>query len=108
MTRRQFTSNLASLLQYMENEGDAPIIDFVKRSPEEQLRLFKEGKSKCDGVKNVSKHQIGRAADLYLVDESGQIIDWSKVPDKSTKYHTFWTEMGGRMVIEWDRGHFEV
>lgn len=52
---------------------DAPI-DFVitegVRTVERQKELFKAGKSKCDGVKNKSKHQIkadgfGHAVDLY-------------------------------------------
>lgn len=49
-------------------------IDFVitegVRTAERQKELFKQGKSKCDGVKNKSNHQIkadgfGHAVDLY-------------------------------------------
>ncbi len=107
MTRAQFTKELAALLQYMINNGESPIIDFVKRSTEEQQRLFNAGLSKCDGIKNPSRHQSGRAADIYLVDAQGNMIDWNKIPEKSATYHDFWEQSGGRMRIEWDRGHFE-
>ena len=49
-------------------------IDFVitegVRTAQRQKELFKQGKSKCDGVKNKSNHQIksegfGHAVDLY-------------------------------------------
>ena len=52
---------------------NAPI-DFVitegVRTTERQQELFKQGKSKCDGIKNKSKHQkkadgYGYAVDLY-------------------------------------------
>lgn len=39
--------------------------DAGKRSPERQLELFNAGKSKCDGLKRVSKHQYGHALDFY-------------------------------------------
>jgi hypothetical protein len=34
------------------------------RTKEEQNKLFKQGKSKCDGIKNISKHQEGKAIDI--------------------------------------------
>ena len=37
------------------------------RSTETQQRYFKEGSTKCDGIKNKSKHQLGRAIDVYYV-----------------------------------------
>lgn len=37
------------------------------RSTEKQRRLYKQGKSKCDGVLNISKHQEGKAIDIYYV-----------------------------------------
>lgn len=37
------------------------------RSIEKQRRLYKEGKSKCDGVLNISKHQEGKAIDVYYI-----------------------------------------
>ena len=105
--RSDFTNNLAALLQYMENEGDTPILDFVKRSTEEQTRLFTAGLSKCDGIKIISKHQIGLAADIYLIDVDGKLIDWNTVGGKADKYHDFWVQSGGAKTIWWDVGHFE-
>ena len=105
--RAKFTTELASLLEYMVNEGDTPILDFVKRSTEEQGRLFAAGLSKCDGVKIISKHQVGLAADIYLLDEAGKLLDWNKVGDKADKYHDFWKQSGGAKIISWDIGHFE-
>ena len=107
MTKRpEFTEAIASLLQYMINEGDIPILDFAKRSKEEQKRLFEAKLSKCDGEIKISKHQTGEAADIYLIDE-GKLHDWN-AGDRWDKYHTFWEESGGKPVIEWAKGHFEL
>ena len=35
------------------------------RTPEEQYALFKAGKSKCDGDSVMSKHQSGKAIDVF-------------------------------------------
>lgn len=35
------------------------------RTEEEQAVLFADGKSKADGIKNKSKHQLGKAVDVY-------------------------------------------
>ena len=44
-------------------------VDFVVveglRSTERQKKLYREKKSKCDGVTNISKHQKGKAIDIY-------------------------------------------
>ncbi|MDR0571593.1 MAG: hypothetical protein LBG48_01945, partial [Rickettsiales bacterium] len=37
------------------------------RTTEEQYKLYKEGKSKCNGIKNISKHQEGKAVDICPV-----------------------------------------
>ena len=46
-------------------------VDFVVveglRSIERQKKLYREKKSKCDGVTNISKHQEGKAIDVYYV-----------------------------------------
>jgi len=103
--RVNFTAALVILIQYMINEGELPILDYVKRSNEEQARLFAAGLSKCDGVTKISKHQTGEAADIYLI-SGGKLHDW-KADDRWEKYHDFWAESGGRPAIEWDLGHFE-
>ena len=103
MDRKTFTEKIAKLLVQMNEEGESPILDFAKRSAEEQNRLFKAGLSKCDGYKNPSRHQRGTAVDLYFCPAS-KLED----PIKGWDYwHTVWEEMGGNPIIAWDKGHFE-
>lgn len=103
MDRVEFTRNLVNLLAAMLLDGEHPILDYVKRSDEEQARLYKEGKSKCDGVKVKSKHQLGKAADIYFV-EDGKLVE----PKRGWEYwHKRWEEKGGNPMIDWDKGHFE-
>ena len=42
------------------------------RTLEKQQEYFRKGASKCDGVKNKSKHQTGRAIDIMVYDENGK------------------------------------
>ncbi len=103
VNRIDFTRQLNNLIAGMILEGEHPILDYVKRSPEEQKRLFDAGLSKCDGVNNISQHQIGVAADIYFV-EDGKLVE----PKKGFDYwHRNWEEKGGRPMIEWDKGHWE-
>lgn len=83
--------------------GEHPIIDYCKRSDEEQRNLYEEGKSKCDGFRIISRHQVGKAMDIYFIEE-----------DKLTEpkmgfdhWHKRWEKFGGAKMIEWDKGHFE-
>ena len=48
-----------SEIDFFVNEG--------VRSIQRQRELYMQGKSKCDGVKNKSKHQEGRAIDVYYI-----------------------------------------
>jgi len=104
MNRIEFTYNLCNLILKMTEEGESPILDFVKRSSEEQKRLYDAGKSKCDGINTLSYHQFGKAADIYFM-KDGQLVD----PIRGFSYwHDVWEEMGGGKIINWDQGHFEV
>ncbi|MDD1776242.1 MAG: hypothetical protein LUP94_02685, partial [Candidatus Methanomethylicus sp.] len=101
MTRVEFTHKLNNLIAGMILEGEHPIIDFVKRSDEEQMRLFIKGLSKCDGVRNISQHQRGLAVDIYFV-EDGQLVD----PKMGWEYwHINWEEKGGKPILDWDKVH---
>ena len=105
MKRYEFTAALTRLLTEMFAEGERPLLDYVKRSPEEQLRLFEKGLSKLDGTNKLSKHQSGCAADIYFLNDYGSAIT---DPIKGFKYwHDRWEELGGRPIIMWDKGHFE-
>lgn len=103
MTRIEFTVNIVALLHQMILLGEHPIIDYVKRSDEEQMHLYQEKKSKCDGIKTISKHQVGRAMDIYFI-EQGNIVD----PHIGFEHwHNLWEKWGGQPKIDWDLGHFE-
>lgn len=105
--RTSFTSALSLLLLHMDANKDRPVLDFVKRSKEEQKRLYEEGKTECDGERQVSRHQVGLAADVYLLTPEGGLVDWKEVPGKVQEYHTYWEVLGGKPVVPWDLGHFE-
>lgn len=88
----------------MAGDGEHPILDFVKRSTEEQKRLFDLGLSKCDGTIIISAHQFGKAADICFV-KDGKLSD----PVKGFDYwHQIWeSKYGGKSMIDWDKNHFE-
>lgn len=103
MNRTEFTQKICSLILDMFTAGEQPILDYCKRSPEEQKRLWEKGLSKCDGEKIRSKHQIGMAADVYFV-RDGRLID----PLNGWEYwHDQWQYAGGKPMTEWDKSHFE-
>ncbi len=107
MGRVEFTKKIAELIIRMIAGGEEVILDYVKRSPQEQNRLFKAGLSKCDGYKVRSKHEEGKAADIYFLDKK----DKSKLSEDVKlykKWHKVWESMGGRPMIKWDLGHYEV
>jgi len=107
MTRREFTSRLAMLIIYARDCGYDPFLEDVHRSDEEQRRLFEHGLSKCDGRTNTSKHQMGRAADLYLWDAETNRITGHEGKPAYEQLHIFWENLGGKPMIEWDLHHFE-
>lgn len=53
------------------------------RSRARQEKMYLEKKSKCDGVKKVSKHQLGKAIDIYYVgwknSDATSDVRWSKL-----------------------------
>jgi len=104
MNRIEFTKKIAELLLKMIEEGENPIGDYWKRSDEEQMHLYLEGKSSRDGIEKISAHQRGRALDIYFIGDDGRLAP----PKKGWDYwHKRWEEMGGAPMIEWDRSHFE-
>ncbi len=103
MTRVEFTVNIVALLHQMILLGEHPVIDFVKRSNEEQKRLFDAHLSQCDGVDKRSRHQDGKAMDIYFI-EGEQVVDPSM---GFAHWHDLWQQWGGSPEISWDRSHFE-
>jgi hypothetical protein len=115
MNRRDFTKIYTQLITEMIVSGETPILDYLLRSDEEQYRLFSKGLSKCDGKDKKSKHQFAKAGDLYFVDKDGNIkyaeeigIEPHPIRDRYVKWHKRWEELGGKPMIEWDCGHYEV
>lgn len=47
------------------------------RTQQEQMRMFAEKRSFCDGILKKSKHQNGEAIDIIVYDENGNIT-WDK------------------------------
>ncbi len=115
MNRREFTKLLAGLINYanaqLASVGAWVVLDYVKRSDEEQKRLFDQGKSKCDGYNVRSRHQLGKAADLYPMRMEGDrviMVDPMKeFPEIWRKIRARWEEYGGDQMIPWDPGHLE-
>ena len=120
MTRRQFTENISKLILEMCEDGDEPVYNHCLRSAEEQHRLFEKGVSGCDGYKKKSRHQSGKAMDIYLVKtrKNGSVyVDYNWTDrEKALKWHNRWVELGGRKMITFknrhghkieDRCHFE-
>lgn len=109
MGKAEFTVMVGQLILWLDNEGLFPLLDYAFRSAGEQNRLYDEGKSKCDGIKNISAHQYrdagGRyAVDIYIHDGDGDI--GKREPYE--RAHDYWSTMGGKPMIKWDWGHFEV
>jgi hypothetical protein len=116
MDRVDFTRKIAMLIIEMDRQEENPIIDFCKRSDEEQMRLYRIGRdgngnkigktvTDCDGINIESAHQSGKAVDiLFLNDERNKLAS----PKKGYDYwHQVWENWGGKPMIEWDGGHFE-
>jgi hypothetical protein len=107
MNRKEFTKTLGMLIVDMILKGEEPILDYVKRSDEEQARLFERELSKCDGIANVSRHQRGCAADIYFPDERGNLMP----PKLGWKFwHKRWEDLSygkAQPMIDQDKSHFE-
>jgi len=61
------------------------------RTAKRQQKLFKKGHSKCDGIKKLSKHQLGKAVDFVYWDETLKKFRW----DKEIEY---WYKILGLLV----------
>ena len=104
MSRVEFTNKSTRFIQEIISVGEIVILDYVKRSDEEQNRLFKAKLSKCDGYIKISAHQRGTAVDLYFL--KGNQIDMNK--EKYEKWHSIWEiKYSGKPILDWDLPHFE-
>jgi peptidoglycan L-alanyl-D-glutamate endopeptidase CwlK len=108
-TRTNFLYMLARLVCEAQEQGIRVICTSFFRSVAEQRDLFERGKSRCDGTKKVSKHQLGTAADLALV--KNERLIWDDVPEYGI-LGDIWEDLGGIWGGRWttfrDIFHFEV
>jgi len=83
------------------------------RTAAEQHRLFLVGgKTYCDGYEKISMHQLDRARDIAIVDETGAIVnDYGDHPSYAV-LGEFWESLGGIWGGRWkdpyDIFHFEL
>ena len=107
MTRIEFTENLGKLILAAKEKGYDIVLGWVLRDDETQRRLFNAGLSGCNGTTKISAHQIGKAADIYIIEDKKISNDKDKYDD----LHQIWSGFGGKPMIKlksgWDMGHFE-
>lgn len=109
MKRHAFTKRVARLIMWIDGSGWYPLLDYALRSTEEQQRLFEEGKSRCDGVNEISAHQYPDAGGRYAVDIYMHDGDFDIAKKRLYEQaHQFWEAMGGKPMLSWDIAHFEV
>jgi len=86
------------------------------RTAEEQNKIYQVGRTtpgeiltNCDGYTNVSKHQLWRAKDFYIVDVDTGRITWDDEPyeELGEIWESFGGTWGGRFTNK-DSGHFEI
>jgi len=120
MNRFEYTDRITRFISRMIAEGEHPVGDSWHRLTEEQQFLFSLGRDKdgnvidkskvvtnCDGIKNISAHQFGKALDImFLSDDLTKVLP---APKKGWAYwHKVWKEeYGGKEDISWDEDHFE-
>ncbi len=92
-------------------------VDFVVveglRSTERQKQLYREKKSKCDSVTNISKHQEGKAIDVYYVGwkntDSSKDERWKKLIET---FKLAGKKLGLKLTFGydwgWDNPHIEL
>ena len=68
---------------------------------EEQAKLFKEGKSNCDGTKKTSNHQTWTAMDIVIIDKEGQPA-WNPIREYDV-LGEIWESLGGTWGGHWFR-----
>jgi hypothetical protein len=114
-TQDKFARKFVDLIAFAERNGIKVLCTSLWRNAVTQARMFKEGTSKADGVTNISKHQLGCAADLVVLNNNGQPI-W-KLHFKYNILGTYWESLGGKWGHRWfeqgktqfdDIYHFEM
>ena len=97
--RSNFEYKFALLIFYARTFGISFITTSFLRTAEEQNKRFKKGKSLCDGYKKISKHQLGRARDIVIIDSEGNPI-WEHTPEYD-RLGQLWEQIGGVWGGRW-------
>lgn len=107
--RIKFAEMIATLITHAKNSGIQVMPFSFYRTPEEQNRLYREGKSNADGYNFVSKHQLWRAMDLVIIENEECV--WGAIPEYELLGQA-WEHIGGRWGGRWSRlkdvYHFEL
>lgn len=113
--RAKFEHTFALFTFYAWSKGIRFFTFRFLTTTQEQKKLFNEGKSNCDGVINVSKHQKGRAKDIVIIDKDGKDV-WGHIPEYDI-LGELWEQLGGIWGGRWyiegktkfdDCYHFEM
>ena len=99
LLRAKFEHTFAIFTFYSRSRGISFITTSFLRTAEEQEKLFKEGKSGCDGKTRISKHQKGRARDIVIIDKNGNPI-WDYITDYDV-LGELWEQLGGKWGGRW-------
>lgn len=110
-----FFRDICELILWAETEHIYLLPISFYRTAEEQNRLFKEGRSKCDGYKKKSKHQYWLAIDFVVMDLKTEELIWKcdkkNSKDPYVKCGEFWEreghKWGGNFKTIFDPYHFE-
>jgi hypothetical protein len=111
----RFARNFIKLIQFAMMEHIDIICTSMWRDQATQLRMFHDKLSNADGVNEKSMHQLGRAADIAVMNPNNVVV-WEDDP----RYHKlgqFWESLGGVWGHRWyerkvtkfdDLYHFEM
>ena len=107
--RVEFNYKFGLLSVYAGIIGIRFICTSYTRTPAEQNKLFREGKSGCDGYDEKSYHQLDRARDIVIVDK---VDDKSNIPvwERNKDYELlgkFWRSIDGRWGGDWENMDFD-
>ncbi len=74
--RARFNAMMGELTVYATKNGIRFIHDNFGyyRTTEMQKYLYEKNRSRADGIKSVSKHQLHLARDIYVIDKSNKIV----------------------------------
>lgn len=110
--QEKFARMLGKLLSFAAVQQIDLLMYQLWRTAEQQKEMFDKGLSDADGYKKISKHQLGRAADIAVI--VGDTLDWSD-REEYHKLGRFWHDvLGGTWGGDWSRVkrhdiyHFEV